>query len=468
MAIDRKPNAVSSEAQPRVIAGRFELGDVLGNGGMATVYEAWDRERAQPCAVKVPADNLANDGEFRRRFRQEAEAASALVHPRIVRVYAYGDDAGTPYMAMEHVDGGTLRDLFQRRGQIPEPLAVRLAAEVAEALAYAHDRGVIHRDIKPHNILLTADQHVKVADFGIARTLGETSHTKTGSVLGSMQYISPEQARGDQAGPASDQYSLGVVLYEALAGRLPFEEAETPVAMALKHINEPPFDLQWIRSDLSEATVTLVRRLLAKSPRDRYPTAADLASALRRIYVRFGKEAAANGATAAIPLPLGDRAAAFRAGNTAVLRVDRAGRRSSKGDAVAAALGAGAAVSLASLGGRPRTPVLSSQRRRTAAAPHVALAVIGLLGLWMLAAAVYQASRSVPGGPSSHPAASQAAGQVRVPSFVGQTLDAAQRAGASQAFTVAVASSRQDPNADAGVIVAQDPPANAAMAKGGT
>jgi eukaryotic-like serine/threonine-protein kinase len=475
-------NPMPDSGPPRVIAGRFELKEVLGNGGMAVVYHAWDRERRHECAVKVPAENLARDEDFRRRFRQEAEAARALMHPRIIRVYAHGEDGGTPYMAMEHVPGGTLCDLFHRRGPLPEALALRLAAEVADALAYAHERGVIHRDIKPHNILLTDDQHVKIADFGIARTLGETSHTKTGSVLGSTQYISPEQARGEHAGPASDQYSLGVVLYEALAGRLPFDQAETPVAMALKHIHEPPFDLQWLRPDVSEPTVSLVRRLLAKTPQDRYPSAAHLATALRRIYVRFGKEDAA--ATAVLPLPgagngaaSGMEAAAIPAGRAAQGRSQPSPAQAT----VAAALGRATTVG-SNLASRHRSAWSDTARisgwrssRRGSAASHTALAVIGLLGLWLMAGALYQVARTMPRSAPVHPAAvasrpapSQAPSSIQVPSFVGQTLADAQRAGTSQQLTVAVASSRQDAKAGAGVILSQDPGANTAVTKGAT
>jgi eukaryotic-like serine/threonine-protein kinase len=476
-------NGLSSAGQPRVIAGRYELRHVLGNGGMATVFHAWDREQRRECAVKLPADNLVSDEEFRRRFRQEAEAAGGLVHPRIARVYAYGEDGPSPYMVMEHVDGGTLRDLLHRRGRLPEPLALRLAAEVAEALAFAHDRGLVHRDIKPHNILLTGDQHVKVADFGIARTLGESSHTRAGSVLGSTQYLSPEQARGEQAAPASDQYSLGVVLYEMLAGRLPFEEAETPVAMALKHINEPPFDLQWLRAGLSDATVTVVRRLLAKSPRDRYPAASDLAAALRRIYVRFGKEDGAATAVVALPVAGADSArgatVVLKAGGEARRRLAPASRRDSMPAAVLPAILSATAIGsdLASPRRRPsrrpdtgRMGGWSAPRRRSGGA-RVALAVIGLLGLWMAAGAAYQAAHLAPGSPSaSHQLSARAlpAGQAQVPSLVGQPLDAAQRAAASSQLSVAVASSRQDPNAAQGVVLDQDPSPDAAVARGAT
>ena len=424
---------------PRVLAGRFELREVLGSGGMAIVYRAWDRQRGRACAVKVLAENLARDEEFRRRFRQEAEAASALVHPRIVQVYGYGDADATPYIAMEFVEGGTLRDLLRRRGRLPEAAALRIAAEVADALAYAHAHRVVHRDIKPHNILLTPDGHVKVADFGIARTLDATSHTRTGTMLGSTQYISPEQAAGGPAGPASDQYSLGVVLYEALAGRLPFEDAEAPVAMALKHIHETPFDLQWIRTDLSEATVALIRRLLAKSPQDRYPAAGKVAAALRSIRARAGQDEAE---TAVLPLPAEGLA----------------------GNGVTAEAARGVTVRLAPPGRQPaplsdtaQAPVASPRSPRRGFAPQAVAALLALIALGLAAPAAYRVYQS---------SGDRSAAGLHVPSFVGQTLSAAQQIAASNQVTLAVAS-RQDPQVGRGLIAAQVPPPGGTIIKGG-
>ncbi len=249
---------------------------------MAVVYRAWDRALQRPCALKVLSDVLSQDDEFRRRFRREAEAAQGLTHPHIVAVYDCGEAGSHHYIAMEYVAGGTLRNVLRRRRVVGEAEALRIASEVADALAYAHSRSVVHRDIKPHNVLLTEEGSVKVADFGIARTLDATGLTRTGGVFGSAHYLSPEQARGDPAGPRSDLYALGVLLYEMLAGRVPFE-GEAPVAVALKHLHESPPDLHQIRPDLSPATVTAVRRLLAKVERDRYETAAALAADLRRI-----------------------------------------------------------------------------------------------------------------------------------------------------------------------------------------
>ena len=277
----RRDAAVALTA-PDVLDGRYELQQPLGSGGMAAVYRAWDRGAERPCAVKVLADILARDEGFRRRFRHEAAAAGALTHPRIVRVYGWGQDGLRQFIAMEYVGGGTVRERLLRDGPLPEAAALAIAAEVADALAYAHGRHVVHRDIKPHNILLTEDGHVKVADFGIALTLDATSLTRTGTVMGSAPYLSPEQARGDAAGPASDQYALGVVLYEMLTGRPPFS-GEAPVAVALKHLNEAPRSVRDARPDVSPAAATLVERLLAKAPADRYPDAAALAAALHRL-----------------------------------------------------------------------------------------------------------------------------------------------------------------------------------------
>ena len=439
------PGAGACGREPRVLDRRFELREVIGTGGMATVYRAWDRAHNRPCAVKVPAEHLARDEEFRQRFRREAEAASALVHPRIVRVYGHGEADSTPYIAMEFLDGGTLRELVSRREQLPEGTAVRIAAEVADALAYAHSRRVVHRDIKPHNILLTADEHVKVADFGIARSLDSTSHTRAGIVPGSTQYISPEQAAGQQAGPASDQYSLGVVLYEMLAGRLPFEEAETPVAMALRHIHEPPYDLHWIRPGLSEATVALVRRLLVKSPEERQVCAAELASNLRRIYARLGRDASKT-----VPLPI--RAG----GQPRAAGTERDGAIARDATARLATLGRGRVLS-----DTARTPILSSRHRRQAIAPQLTIVLVGLVGLWFFAFAAYQGYQSA----NRRGPAAQTAAAIRAPALVGRTLAAAQDFAASNKIRLAV-TGRQNGTVAPDVILAQDPPPGTALAQG--
>jgi len=425
---------------PAPLAVRFAAAELLGSGGMAAVYRAWDREAERVCAVKVLGELLSRDEEFRRRFRREAASAAGLVHPHIVAVYGSGDAAGRYFITMEYVAGGTLHDLLRRRGPLPEADALRIAAEVADALAYAHDRGVVHRDIKPHNILLTPDGDVKVADFGIARTLDATYLTRTGTLMGSAHYISPEQARGDQAGPASDLYALGVVLYEMLAGRVPFD-GEAPVAIALKHLHEAPPDIVRARPDVSPETAALVGRLLAKSPEDRHPSARDVAADLRRV---LGGLRRLDGSetrpladrtmplhrpadeprrrTARLPAGAGSEGGAPRPGATAVLPAPVAGARGMEA--------------------RPRWPVW--------ARAALTLVVLGFLAA--LAAGIYRAT--------------WLAMHVPVPSLVGRTVGDAGRAVLPLELRVVVSARRQDPRAGVGVILAQDPPPGREVARG--
>jgi eukaryotic-like serine/threonine-protein kinase len=432
---------------PPVLAGRYELREILGSGGMATVYLAWDRETRRLCAVKVLADHLSRDEEFRRRFQREAEAAMALRHPHIVAVSGYGDADGHQYIAMECVEGGTLRDLLRQRGQLPEAAALRIAAEVADALAYAHERRVVHRDIKPHNILVTADGHVKVADFGIARTLDGTFLTRTGSLLGSAHYISPEQARGDHAGPASDQYALGVVLFEALAGRVPFD-GEAPVAIALKHLHEYPPDLPSIRPGLSVATAAVVRRLLSKSPDERYPTAADLAADLRKIAGGSGAHGD-DGATMILPGPVGaagaERAQLLKGQDTRELHVENgeSTTRLRTGTAPQRPARETAVLAAVPLSDTSRMPVAASQALAWPIWARLVLSALAIVGFVVLGASMYRAYWV-----TTH---------VQVPSLIGRTVTDAGQAVTPLQLGMVVASQRQDSQAGVGVVLSQNP-----------
>ena len=265
-----------------IISNRYVPSALLGGAGMAKVLLAHDRILDRDVALKVLNEQYAEDREFVERFRREATSVATLNHHNVVQVYDQGrSEDGRYYIAMEYVPGGTLKERIDREGTLDPNEAARVASQVAEALQGAHERGIVHRDVKPQNVLLTAAGDVKVADFGIARAASATAISRTSIVLGTAKYMSPEQAMGEPVGPASDLYSLGVVLYEMLTGEAPFG-AESPVALAMKHVTESPRPLRELNPMVSEEMDALVMRLLAKKPEDRYGSAAELAEDLRR------------------------------------------------------------------------------------------------------------------------------------------------------------------------------------------
>jgi tRNA A-37 threonylcarbamoyl transferase component Bud32 len=265
-----------------ILANRYVLSGLLGTGGMAEVFLAHDRILGRDLALKVLREHHAKDALFVGRFRTEAQSAAALNHPNVVQVYDQGrSEDGRYYIAMEHVPGGTLMDRIDRTGPLDPGEAARLASQVAEALGAAHERGMVHRDIKPQNVLLDAAGEVKVADFGIALAASSTSISRTNQVFGTARYMSPEQAMAEVVGPQSDLYSLGVVLYEMLTGTAPFE-AEGLLATAMKHVTEPPLPPRKRNPMVPEGMDALVMGLLAKNPENRYGSAAELVGDLRR------------------------------------------------------------------------------------------------------------------------------------------------------------------------------------------
>lgn len=260
---------------------RYQVHDRLGEGGMALVYRATDQRLGRQVAVKMLRPQYAGDAGFVERFEQEAQSAAGLSHPNIAAVYDTGQDGETRYIVMELLKPFTLHDLISRSrgGRLSPDDTVRYGTQIAAALAHAHARGVVHRDIKPHNILFTDDGLVKVTDFGIARALAATGGTATGTILGSPSYISPEQASGAVAGPPSDIYSLGVVLYEMLCGRPPYT-GEQPVAIAVQHLNAVPQPLSERVDGVPPALERVVMKAMARRPEDRYQNADELRLAL--------------------------------------------------------------------------------------------------------------------------------------------------------------------------------------------
>ena len=272
-----------SEARKTVLDDRYDVVRPLGSGGMGEVYLARDRVLGRDVALKVLRRQYAGDEEFAERFKREAMSAASLSHPNIIQVYDRGEtEEGSSYIAMEYVPGGTLKEKISREGPLEAADAAGIGAQVAEALGAAHDRGMVHRDIKPQNVLLTARGGAKVADFGIARAGSSATISRTGSVMGTAGYMSPEQALGKPATPKSDLYSLGVVLYEALTGELPYT-ADNPIAVSMKHVNEPLRPPVQLNPRIPRGMNAIVTKLLAKDPEDRYADADELANDLRRV-----------------------------------------------------------------------------------------------------------------------------------------------------------------------------------------
>ena len=276
-------------AEPRVLSGRYRVDELIGRGGMASVYRGYDLTLGRLVAIKVLKRDLANDNAFRTRFRLEAQAASRMAHPTIVRVYDAGEDSemtpdGTvnpvPFIVMELVHGSLLKDIIAS-GPVPVTDAVRYVDGILEALEYSHRAGVVHRDIKPGNVMVTDAGQVKVMDFGIARAVSDSSSTvaETTQILGTAAYFSPEQAKGEPVDARADVYSAGVVLYELLAGRQPFR-GETPVAVAYQHVSETPVPPSEVNETVPRALDAIALRALAKDPFQRYQDAASFREAL--------------------------------------------------------------------------------------------------------------------------------------------------------------------------------------------
>jgi predicted Ser/Thr protein kinase len=266
---------------PHVLLDRYEVGRLLGAGGMAEVFEGRDRLLARRVAIKVLQAQFARDPSFLIRFKREAQAAASLSHPNIVGVYDTGTEDGTHFIVMEYVEGRTLKDVIRAEGPLYPERAAEVCADVCSALIAAHARGLIHRDIKPGNVMLTPEGKVKVMDFGIARATTSETITQTAAVVGTAQYISPEQAQGQTVDYRSDLYSVGCCLYEMLTGTVPFTGA-TPVAIAYRHVREDPTPPRMLNPDVPAPLEAITLKAMAKLPDNRYQTAAEMHDDLER------------------------------------------------------------------------------------------------------------------------------------------------------------------------------------------
>jgi serine/threonine-protein kinase len=304
------------EAGGGTLSGRYETSEKLGTGGMSNVYKATDRILERTVAVKVLAEHLHDDERFVERFKREALAVARLIHPNIVQVYDTGVDEGRHYIVMEYVEGRSGAQILQRSGPVEPEVAAEIGVQACAGLDYAHRRGIIHRDVKPGNLMIVGgpvgggEMIVKLTDFGIARAIEQTRITQVGSVVGTAAYLAPEQVRGEEATPATDVYALGVVLYQFLTGRLPYEGSSL-AELAVRQQNEKPLPPDTYNSEVPETLGAAVLRALEGDPNRRYSSAEELAAGLR-----LGLE----GGDVTLPMEEGTSATSVLGGDTAATR----------------------------------------------------------------------------------------------------------------------------------------------------
>ena len=452
-----------------VLGGRYRLVELLGQGGMATIYRARDNQLERDVAVKVLRPEYGADPDFIDRFRHEAQAAASLNHPGIVAVHDYGTDPAGPYIVMEVIEGEDLSTIIRRTGALPPRAAARLVAQAARAVAAAHDRGIVHRDIKPGNLLVARDGRVKVTDFGIARALSESALTLPGTTLGSVHYFSPEQARGEMATPASDIYSLGIVLYELLTGRRPWT-GDTAAAIATARLTGAVPSPSAAHGGIPPTLEAIDRKALAPNPDERFASAAEMAEALESF---LGEERGADGlraaGAAAVVGAAGPAAAGAAAAAGSVAAGSAAGAASSPTVAAGVARpNPGARIDYPreayagapparprSGGGRGAPPPEADEDERSGSGPW--LWISALLAVGVLALAAFLLFRSPGGSPQGSPAA-----QVQVPSMIGKTFQEASQAASAVGLTAEQGAFEQS-SATVGTVISQVPPEGATV-----
>ncbi len=429
-----------------ILGGRYRLVELLGQGGMATIFRALDTQLGREVAVKLLRPEYLRDPDFSSRFRQEAQNAASLSHPNVVTVYDYGEDPSGPFIVMEYVDGEDLATILRRNGALPPTQAARIAAAVARALAASHARGIVHRDVKPGNVLIGRDGRVKVVDFGIARAIAEAQMTLPGTTLGSVHYFSPEQARGENATNESDIFALGIVLFEMLTGSRPWE-GDSAAGVALARLTGPVPDPALVRGSIPPDLAAITRKALARLPSDRFASAAAMAEALEASRAPSATAAGAAAAGAAGGIAAGGIA---RSNPTVVSYPPDAYAR--PGDDPPARPPVNRA--------RPRpAPIEPDEDEATGTSPVVWLA--GLIAIGLLAAVAFLVFQMLSG-----PRTPTQPSEVLVPQFVGTLLEQATRQADDLGLILEPTTAPSDQ--PAGTVTAQDPPEGTVVEPGAT
>ena len=437
-----------------VLGGRYRLVELLGQGGMATIYRARDAQLDRDVAVKLIRQEFGQDPDFLGRFRDEARAAASLNHPNIVSVFDFGEDVDGPYLVMELIDGQDLTSILRENGALPPRQAARVSAEVAKALHAAHVRGIVHRDVKPSNILVGRDGRVKVADFGIARAVTEAQVTVPGVTMGSVHYFSPEQARGEAATPASDIYALGIVLYESLTGQRPFS-GDGAAAVALARLTTTPPRPSALRPGIPPELDAIVQRAMALDPQQRYASAAAMGSALEGWLSDPATPATGAGLAAA-------GVVAGAAATGAARTVASAQARPPVPYPPDAYAGSGPPAPVSTHGAPPPPPVGDGDDEPEESSKWAWIA--GLIGLLILLVVGFLVFQMLTGGrgedpspsPSVEPSASAAT--VELPSFVDLPFEEAQEQAELLLVELVIAGTEETTEVEEGVILSQDPP----------